>query len=188
MKFTVDSRKYYKRSKKLRNMEKGIQYQLQGWTGRTVKRIIRNISGPILKTRSGHLRRSISGRTFGGKIVKAIIGSGIFGRRPVKYARIQEKGGTIRPKKAKYLTVPFPGIKGRAANYPNTFVLKSKAGNLLIVQRQGKSGFKPLFSLKSKVTIPASHFLSESIDQMRPDLRRSLKPEAILRAMDKVKA
>lgn len=168
-------------------MEKGIHYQLQRWTGRTVKKIIRNVSGPILKTRTAHLRRSIAGRTFPGKIVKAIIGSGLFGRRPVKYARIQEKGGTVRPKRSKYLTIPFPGIKGRAANYPGAFFIKSKAGNLLLVERKGKSGLRPLFVLKSSVNIPASHFMSESIDQMRPDLRKSLKPEAILRAMDKVR-
>lgn len=184
----IDAKEYMKRSKKLKGMEKGIHYQLQGWTGRTVKKIIRNISGPILKTRSAHLRRSISGRAFvGRKIVQSIIGSGLFGRRTVKYARIQEEGGTIRPRQAKYLTVPFPGIKGRASNYQNTFVLKSKAGNLLIVQKQEKGGFKPLFSLKSSVNIPASHFLSESINQMKPDLRKSLRPEVILRAMDKVK-
>jgi len=184
MKFTIDVTKYRKRRKK-ENMAKAFHYQLQKWTGRTIKHIIRNISGPILKTRSAHLRRSITGKTFLSKMIsKAIVGSGIFGRKPVKYARIHEKGGKIKAKK-KFLTIPFPGVKGRAANFPDSFIIKSKKGNLLIVEKRGKSGFKPLFSLKKEVTIPARYWLSKSIKEMKPDLIRFLKPVEILKVMSK---
>jgi hypothetical protein len=182
MKMTVDVTKYKKRRKK-EDMSKAIHYQLQKWTGKTVKQIIRNISGHILQTRSAHLRRSITGKTFKDKLIYAIIGSGIFGRKAVKYARILEKGGIIRPKKAKALTIPLPGVKGIAANYPDAFIIKSKAGNALIVEKRGKTGLKPLFVLKKQVKIPAKHWLSDSIKEMKPDLIRSLRPVEILKIM-----
>lgn len=186
MKFTIDVTKYNKRRKK-QDMSKAFHFQLQRWTGRTVKHIIRNISGGILKTGSGQLRRSITGRSARfGKIVKAIIGSGIFGRKAVKYARIHEHGGKIRPKKAKILTIPLPGIKGRAANFPDAFIIKSKKGNLLLVEKKGKKGIRPLFALKSEVDIPARHWLSKSIKEMKPELLRSLKPAEIIKVMSRM--
>jgi len=181
MKIKVDVTKYKKRRKK-EDMSKAIHYQLQKWTGQTVKRVIRNISGPILKTRSAQLRRSVTGRTFIGRFIKAIIGSGIFGRRAVKYARIHELGGKIRPKRAKMLTIPLPGVKGRAANYPDAFIIRSKKGNLLIVEKSGL-GIKPLFALKSEVDIPARHWLSESIRQMKPALSKAMQVSQILSVM-----
>ena len=166
-------------------MSKAIHYQLQGWTGKTVKQIIRNLSGPILKTRSAHLRRSITGRTFRDELIYAIIGSGIFGRKAVKYARKLEKGGIIKPKKAKMLTIPLPGIKGKASNFPNAFIIKSKKGNILLVEKKGKKGLRPLFVLKKQVKIPAFHWLRDSIKDMKPDLLRSLKPAEILKVMQR---
>lgn len=186
MKMTIDVKKYRKRRKK-QDMTKAFHYQLQRWTGRTVKRIIRNISGKILKTRTAQLRRSIAGRaSLLGTIAQSIIGSGIFGRKPVKYARIHEKGGKIRAKKAKMLTIPLPGIKGVAANYPDAFIIKSKAGNVLIVERKGKTGLRPLFVLKKEVDIPARHWLSQSIAEMKPELIRSLRPKEIVKVMEKM--
>lgn len=185
MKFQIDVTKYRKRRKK-ENMSKAIHFQLQRWTGKTVKQIIRNLSGPILKTRSAQLRRSITGKTFRDKLIYAIIGSGIFGRKGVKYARILEKGGTIKAgKTAKMLTIPLPGIKGKAANFPNAFIIKSKKGNILLVEKKGKKGLRPLFVLKKQVKIPAFHWLRDSIKDMKPELARSLKPAEILKVMQR---
>lgn len=77
-------------------------------------------------------------------------------------AAVHERGATIFPKKAKYLTVPLPAaldsrgvaLKPRARDWMNTFVLRSKKGNLLIVQKQPGGGLKPLYVLKKSVTIP----------------------------------
>jgi hypothetical protein len=74
---------------------------------------------------------------------------------------VHEKGATIYPKRAKWLTVPLPAAlnpngtpkKPTARDWQNTFVLKSKKGNLLIVQRNGKD-ITPLYVLKKSVTIP----------------------------------
>jgi hypothetical protein len=185
MKMKVDATKYKSKRKK-QDMSRAFHYQLQRWTGRTVKHIIRNVSGGILKTRTGQLRRSITGRTFMGRVIKAIVGSGIFGTRPVKYARIQEKGGKVKPVKAKALTIPLPGVKGVAANYPDAFIIKSRAGNVLLVEKKGDRGIRPLFVLKKEVTIPASHWLSQSIREMKPELIRSLKPREVVKVMERM--
>lgn len=76
-------------------------------------------------------------------------------------AAVHERGATITPKRAKYLTIPLPpaltgqGVPKRksAREWQNTFVLKSKKGNLLIVQKVGKE-IVPLYVLKKSVTIP----------------------------------
>jgi hypothetical protein len=75
--------------------------------------------------------------------------------------KIHEHGGVLRAKKAKYLTIPLPAAlnangtpkKPSARAWSNTFVLRSKAGNLLIVQKQGTQ-IIPLYVLKPEVYIP----------------------------------
>jgi len=77
-------------------------------------------------------------------------------------ASVHERGATIRPKRSKYLTVPLPpalnsnGTPKRksARDWQNTFVLKSRKGNLLIVQKAGGGRITPLYVLKKQVTIP----------------------------------
>lgn len=86
------------------------------------------------------------------------------------YARAQEYGATITARKAKYLTIPLPAAlnsngtpkKKSAREWKDTFVIKSKKGNLLIVQKQG-SGILPLYVLKKQVKIPARLGVRETI-------------------------
>ncbi len=73
------------------------------------------------------------------------------------------EGATIRAKRSKYLTIPLPSacdrrgvpLKKSARDWPDTFVIKSKRGNLLIVQKQDNGSILPLYLLKSSVRIPA---------------------------------
>jgi hypothetical protein len=107
-----------------------------------------------------------------------IIGTGGYiGKSPVVYADIQERGGTIHAKK-KFLTIPFPGIKGRAANFPDSFIIKSKKGNLVIAEKRGK-GIRPLFLLKPSVTLPARHWFTNPIAERMPELTRTMSPESV---------
>lgn len=71
-------------------------------------------------------------------------------------------GGTIYPKKAKYLTIPFPGVTGRARDYENTFVRKD-----VIWQKQEDGGIIPLFLLKDKVKIPARPWMTIGEKRLR---------------------
>lgn len=87
------------------------------------------------------------------------------------YARIHEKGGTITPKKAKFLAIPLPAalksngepIYASPREWKNTFVITSKAGNKLIVRREGKD-IVPLYVLKSSVKIPPRLKMGETLN------------------------
>ena len=72
------------------------------------------------------------------------------------YSNVQEFGATI-VKKSKKLTVPlvsFSELAGRRArDIPGLFRITSRAGNILLVTKQG-TGLKPWFVLKDQVTIP----------------------------------
>ncbi|ASP22057.1 hypothetical protein ANTHELSMS3_03427 [Antarctobacter heliothermus] len=75
---------------------------------------------------------------------------------------VHEDGGRIKPTSGQYVTVPLPAAlnangtpkKARARDWPNTFMAKSRKGNLLIFQRKG-GRLVPLYALKKSVTVPA---------------------------------
>jgi hypothetical protein len=77
------------------------------------------------------------------------------------YMSVQEEGAVIRPKRAKYLTVPTPyaldsrglPLRRSARGWDNTFISRSKKGNLIIFQKRG-TGIIPLYVLKKEVRIP----------------------------------
>lgn len=85
----------------------------------------------------------------------------------LEYARIQEYGGTITPKNAKYLAVPLTEA-ARAATSPLLF-----AGELHFVPRAGGGTGGTLrddageaqYALVTSVTIPAHPYLRPAIDE-----------------------
>ena len=183
MKMTVDVTKY-RRRRKIQRLDKAFMLQLTRWGGKTHKHILKNIRGKLLNVRTAQLWRSIGFKTKEeGNITMVEIGSGVAGKKAPPYARILQKGGKIKPKKAKALTIPLPGIKGVAANYPDAFIIKSKAGNTLLVEAKGKKGLRPLFVLKKEVTIPPKYWLSKSKAEMKPELLRLMKPSEIVKVM-----
>tara|TARA_B100001964_G_scaffold178865_1_gene197304 strand:+ start:981 stop:1535 length:555 start_codon:yes stop_codon:yes gene_type:complete len=122
-----------------------------------------------LSQQSGTLRSNINTDT---RILgKVVIGRLFVDLKRVPYARIHELGGIIRPKKGKFLTIPFPGIKGFARDFKDTFIAKD-----IIFQKTG-SGIRPLFSLKKQVTIPRRSYLRPAIEKNIPFLRRTIKKE-----------
>lgn len=187
VKFTVETEGADKKTKTLKGLGLATRYQLEKWNADTVKTIIRNVSGGIIgkhkkgSTKSGELRRSIKYKMGGTKNdIRSEIGS--WG---VIYARILERGGTIRPKRVQYLTIPLPGVKGWARNYENAFFIKSKKGNLLLVQSEGK-GLKPLFVLKKSVQIPAFEWLEKSVQARRAELRRMMSKSELIRTAERL--
>jgi hypothetical protein len=129
-------------------------------------------TGNSLSRRSGDLVASL-------KAAAQVIGSDMSSLHAtlggVFYARIQEEGGTIVPKKAKYLTIPLPAAlnangtpkKQKARDWDKTFIIESKKGNLLIVRREGKA-LTPLYVLKTQVYIPPRLNLRASVDAAMP--------------------
>jgi len=172
-----------KKLKAQKNIPRASKYQLTRWGAFVVKYIKQvTLTGAILKVGSGKLRRSVRMDVHDkGNLYELAVGT-----RGSKYARIHEKGGTITPKRKKYLTIPLPGIKGWARNYPNAFVIKSKKGNLLIVERSGKTDLKPLFVLKKSVKIPETRWLSKSIEHKRSMLTNMLQPREVLKIAERM--
>lgn len=91
----------------------------------------------------------------------------------------------IRPKNATYLTIPLDAAKtpagvarGRARDYDNTFVARSRGGKLIIFQRTGNGTITPLFLLVRESIVPARPALYPTWDRFVPlileDLRRSV--------------
>jgi len=121
---------------------------------RMVRRISKRLSGPALKERTGRLKGSL---TYEETHDTVEISAG--GADEVDYAAIHHYGGTIRPKKKKFLTIPFPGgpadqrVPLRAADFNDTFVAKG-----IIFQKRGEQ-IEPLFILRKSVEIPASPYM-----------------------------
>jgi phage gpG-like protein len=156
----------------------------QAWPGGTSAQTLSKRSGKLVGSIVDSVR--VTGTTMA--TVQGTIGSDL------PYARIQEFGGTITPKKAKFLAIPLPAalnangtpIKSSPRDWPNTFCAKSKAGNLLIFQRRGTQ-IIPLYVLKSSVYIPPRlglkktldagipYFVERAMDQMVKNLQQGLK-------------
>lgn len=123
---------------------------------------------PTLYKRSGAGIQSIidSIRVTGGAQLTTLEGS-IAARG---YMAMHEAGGTIKATRSKYLTIPLPAamdsrgisLKPRARDWPNTFVARSRKGNLIIFQRRGKD-IVPLYLLKPTVYIRPRLRLKEAV-------------------------
>lgn len=112
---------------------------------------------PALRRRTGELSRSFQMSLSGTRLNDLTLR--VFSRSP--YAKIQEYGGTIVPKKAQWLAIPLDAVKtkggvarGGPRDYQNTFFAKSKKGNLILFQKDSSGGIIPLFVMKKEVTIP----------------------------------
>lgn len=119
---------------------------------------MRNKAAGLAPRKSGGLRRSIKTIPSSFFQIKDQVEVGT----NLKYAQIQDKGGTITPKRGQYLTIPLGGTRGSPRNHPGGFFIKSKAGNLLYVIKTGKTGIKPLFVLKKSVTLRAKPYLRKA--------------------------
>lgn len=138
-----------------------------------------DLSGPTTKktvsARSGRLRQNIKAKR-ARVIGRASIQAGVTAGTAYAGVHIGRRGKrtTIRPKNAQYLTIPLDAAKtkagvargsARSGVFGETFVVKSKAGNLIIMgkrkRQRGKSAGQtfgnvvPLFVLKKKVVIRA---------------------------------
>ena len=146
-------------------------------------------SGDPIQTRSGALRRSFGFEVSGSGLETQVR---LFSKG-LPYARMQEYGGTIRPKNKRYLTIPLPDaltpagvLKGGARLVPRgnryetadglpTFIFKSKRGNLLIGARAKNGETRLLYTLKPSVTLKARLGFAETFANVtRPALDAEL--------------
>lgn len=176
----------YKKLKGQKKIPLASGIQLTKFAGQAIKTLKRSVSGGILNTRSGHLKRNIGHELSAtSDRYELSLGTGVGGTSSVKYASIHNrpKGSktNVKAKNAKFLTIPFPGVKGRARNFSDTFIIKSKAGNLVIAQKTGKHGLKPLFLLKTSVDIPGRYWFTGTLKGMRSLLNQFMSAEEILK-------
>lgn len=131
----------------------------------------------VLNVRTGRLRASIAGtveQDGGGFSIVLRAGTPDGGRVP--YARIHEEGGTIRPKRGRFLKIPVgPALTGAGVSRlpPGRsggfrFVPTPRGG--VLVGRDGQVWFV----LKQQVTIPARPYLAPAIATIQPRLADDL--------------
>ncbi len=142
----------------------------------------RHLSGrstSSLGVRTGKLRRGTKKeRVVVGQ--NTVIGGVKFG---AFYARFYtgDKRVVIAPRKAgkEYLAIPLPNAgKGRPKDFSETFVRKSRAGNLLIFKKMGPNEIMPLFVLKRHIllntTIPLGPICDKYADKMVSDINTEI--------------
>jgi len=116
-------------------------------------------SGNNLQVRSGDglrsIQESIQVRAQGGTEFAV-------GKISAAKLSFHEEGGTIRATRSQYLTIPLPAaldsrgvpLRERARAWDNTFVARSKKGNLLIFRKLPNANeVTPLYVLKPEITI-----------------------------------
>lgn len=84
----------------------------------------------------------------------------LVGSKGVVYAAIHEFGGTIVPKRAKWLTLPLTkqARDMKARDFQDTFFLTSRRGNLFIARQVGDN-IETLYLLRKQVNIPERPYL-----------------------------
>jgi hypothetical protein len=134
-----------------------------------------------LSRRSGKLVRSLLERV---EVTGTNLGAVKGHIRTVGYGAVHEEGASISATHKTYLAIPLPdaldsrGVprKRSAREWDRTFVLESKSGNLLIVQRNGRN-LTPLYILKQQVKIPPRLGLKSALERGMPDLVRRVQEQ-----------
>jgi hypothetical protein len=156
-------------SSELRSWLQGLAQQLAarhsaGWPGGTsAASLSRRSGGLVTALREGI---SVAGSTVG-TLVATWSGN--------EYLMAHEKGVTIAAHGTRYLAIPLPTalrpngepVHANPRDWPNTFVGRSKLGNLLIFMRLG-AGVVPLYVLKTSVVLAPRLGLLKSVEAGLP--------------------
>lgn len=135
------------------------------------------VSGDVLEVRSGRGRSSIT--TDASKLPDAVtIGS------PLPYMAAHETGATIRPKRARVLTIPLAAARTprgvarfsareAATKYRSTFWQETPSGSLILFGSTS-TAIVPLFVGKRKVKLPARPWLRPAFERSLPEVAEQL--------------
>lgn len=147
------------------------------------RRATDRVSGPVLNVRTNRLRSSIAGTvqdgSTGGMSMPEVVlaAGGRTGGDDVKYARIHELGGDIRPRKGQFLTIPVhPSLKtaagvsryASARMVPGLTYAKTLAGQSLLVHEETGEVY---YILRRLVRVKARPYLQPSLREAAPELR-----------------
>jgi hypothetical protein len=177
----------------MRNLARAQKKQVTAWLSRTV-RDLKWSASKLQKhhTHTSHLQNNIGMKLIGDNAdhYSALIGTGVGGAKTVKYARIQDKGGTINAK-GKYLTIPFKGVVGNARSFNHTFLAKGPSGGLVMFQKLGRgknATVQPLFILKRSVRLEATNWFTGQLNVNRSLLEAMMQPAEVLKVAEKMGA
>lgn len=171
MKMLVDEVKSHIETIVLGVKEEERQYILDWMTTTLDQETQDQLRKPILGRRTGRLAQStrwipefIEGES-GLKEIRL----GLFSSVP--YARIQNVGGVVSARSGSYLTVPLPAaltpvgvLRKRAREWKDSFFIRSRLQNLLLVQSRGKQ-IVPLFVLKKSVTLKPTRWATRAVEE-----------------------
>lgn len=149
-----------------------IKRNSKPWPGGTTANSLSKRSGNAIRS----IAQSLKIETKGSEVVGYIGG--------IYYLKTHEDGAVIRARRSKYLTIPLPAAldqrgvpkKRSAREWTNTFIIKSKNNNLLIVQRTA-TGILPLYVLKKQVRIPKRLGMGDALNKFLPTLGSYLQDE-----------
>ena len=143
-----------------------------------------------LRVRTGRLRNSIAGsvRQVDGMPAIVLSAGGTSGSRSVGYARAQELGATISPRRGRYLAIPLPpaltgaGVLRSRFNLPgglrsvgSLFAIKGRSGRLLLVERKG-DGVVPMFVLHpGPIRITPKRYLRDALRIVQDDMPEAFR-------------
>jgi hypothetical protein len=166
----------------LRNIPAAFCRQSENWASQTVRYIKQSYKGGrVFRRPPVDLDERLDMRVKRqGEEMLILIGTGVhIGRKEVVYAQIQEEGGTVKPRGHPFLTIPLPGVKGTASQYPHAFLATTASGQWMLAEPKGKTGIRPLFLLRRSVTLPARRWFSRPIEERKPELERMTSEEAV---------
>lgn len=166
----------------------GLRQALKEGMTEAVRRVANEVRTEILRSttggnplnvRTGNLRRSWSGFP---RVEETGEGPVATLRSASVYSAIHEFGGTIRPVRAAFLTIPLPGAMNASgtrtpysarelhespglAGFKSTFINRSRTAILGVLPG---GGLVPLFAIKDSVVMPARHYISKAVDRVKP--------------------
>ncbi len=120
--------------------------------------------------RDGYLRASIFGEVDGPDVV---VGS------TERYADLHERGGVVRPRRGRWLTIPLLGQRGGARqDRTPMFFFRAKSGKAFLAERIGKR-IRVRWRLREQTTAPARRFLAAGGDAAMDRMRTLLVVEYV---------
>jgi hypothetical protein len=201
VKIEVDVSGAIRKTAALRKVPQAARKQLARWGANSVRELKRVAAG-MKKSgsgrKTGQLARAVGMRMDGRTL---IVGTNVRNETDVKYAKIQDEGGTIRPKGHPYLALPLRGIKDRPKDHPNAFVIETRRGNVLLVEEMWrgaggagkgwrgsgyKRGIRALFLLVPEVTLRPSRWFTGTMRMMDSLLPGYMDERVILEEAQKL--
>lgn len=96
------------------------------------------------------------------------------GGKSVPYARIQEKGGTVKPKHGQFLAVPLQKGRSLRRGASGLFSAPSASGAVLAERGSGNS-ISPVFALVRQVTLKRRGFMAAGFAAMSETFEKSAR-------------